>query len=166
MGVEPFLICSSVLAVVAQRLLRKICNYCKESYSPEKWLMNKFRSYLNKAAVDEFVRGRGCRECNHTGYLGRTSIFEMLSVSQKIKSLIGNKASEGTILSQAVKEGMRTLAHAGIEKVAAGITTLEEVATVADVEETTEDISIFDLIQAKYMDVGGRAVSAVASQEC
>lgn len=155
-GLEPYLIASSMNLIVSQRLVRAVCPDCRGSYVPEKWLLDKFRSCLDEANIKKFVKGKGCRNCQHTGYLGRTSIFEMLDVNQKVKSLIANRASQATIFSQAVTDGMKTLAQAGIEKVAAGITTLEEVSTVADVSRSNEDISIFDLMQAQHLDAGSR----------
>jgi type IV pilus assembly protein PilB len=153
-GLEPYLIASSVHLIVSQRLVRMVCPKCKVVYSPSKWLKDKFKMYLEEMFIDEYVKGKGCRDCGFTGYQGRTSLFEMLRVNQKIKTLIANKASESVIFKQALKNGMKTLAESGLEKVAAGLTTLEEVAAVADVVEVEEDISIFDLIQEKYLTAG------------
>jgi type II secretory ATPase GspE/PulE/Tfp pilus assembly ATPase PilB-like protein len=121
MGVEPYLVASSVESFIAQRLVRLICQDCKEEYA-----VPHSQSMELKAAY----RGLGCEACNSTGYKGRTVVYEMLLVSEKIKGLIQRKASSDEINKQAVLEGMKTLYQCGIDKVAKGITTFEEVLRV------------------------------------
>lgn len=134
-GLEPYLISSSIILFVAQRLVRVICPHCKEEYTPEKKILNKFANYLRHIHVRKFYKGKGCPQCNHSGFFGRVSIFEMLRVDEKIKALIFNRASEDVILKESVSNGMRTLVQSGVLKVAAGITTLDEIAKVTDVLE-------------------------------
>ncbi len=131
MGIDPFLITSSVEAFMAQRLVRKICEQCKE-----KVRVSKVELGMDIDGVGdelEIFRGRGCRECNNTGYKGRTGIYEILLVSDEIKRLITQKASSDVIRECAVKLGMKTVRQSGWEKVLAGITTPEEVIRVTQV---------------------------------
>ena len=126
MGVEPFLLNSSLNAVIAQRLCRKICENCKEERPVPSEILQAVRNEMKlKKAV--FYKGRGCPICNQTGYKGRIGIFEVLGVSEAIKKLIGQRASADAIQKQAIKEGMLTLKQDGILKALDGITTIEEV---------------------------------------
>jgi type IV pilus assembly protein PilB len=134
-GLEPYLISSSIILFVAQRLVRVICPHCKETYTPDKKILAKFKNYLKHIHVSKFYKGKGCAQCNHTGFFGRVSIFEMLKVDERIKALIFNRASEDVILKESVGNGMRTLVQSGVMKVASGITTLDEIAKVTDVLE-------------------------------
>ncbi len=143
-GLEPYLISSSVSVLVAQRLVRSICPNCKEQYTPDVDLLKKFRSYLRESHTPKFYKGHGCEHCNFSGFYGRTSIFEIIRVDDKIKELIFNKASESVILKQAINSGMRTLVESGVMKVLAGMTTLDEVAKVSEVIE--EKVEVSDLL--------------------
>lgn len=117
-GVEPFLIASSVVAFIAQRLVRVLCKKCKEKYEP-------------KNSKDKTLyRARGCEACNNTGYMGRTGIYEILLVNEEIEKLILKKASASEIKEKAQKLGMKNLRDDGWEKVIAGVTTPEEVMRV------------------------------------
>jgi len=139
-GLEPYLIASSTLLFVAQRLVRMICpNCCEVDHSPDPKLLAKFRGYLKNIEVPKFYAGAGCDQCGFSGFFGRTSIFEILKVDDTMKELIVNRASETTIIKEAVRNGMKTLATAGVLKVAAGVTTLKEVDTVTDVIEEGVD---------------------------
>ena len=133
-GVEPYLIASSVEVFIAQRLVRLICKECKESYQLPEEVYRQFSSGGAKAgeprAKQTVYRGRGCKACNNTGYLGRTGIYEILLVSEEIKKLITQKVSSDIIKNKAVELGMRTLKQDGWEKVLAGLTTPEEVLRV------------------------------------
>jgi len=127
MGVEPFMIASSLLLVESQRLVRKICSNCKEQYKPEE---NMLREFLGgKADIAGFTafRGRGCSECRNTGYKGRIGLAEILPVSPAVRDLILERAPTFKIEAQAVEEGMATLRMDGILKVRSGITTIEEI---------------------------------------
>jgi type IV pilus assembly protein PilB len=139
-GLEPYLIASSTLMFVAQRLVRLICpNCCEVDHSPDPKLLAKFRSYLKSIDVPRFYVGVGCEQCSFSGFYGRTSLFEILRVDETIKELIVNRASETVIMKEAVKNGMKTLATAGVLKVAAGVTTLKEVEKVVDIIEEGAD---------------------------
>lgn len=134
-GVEPYLMSSSLIFIVAQRLVKCICKDCREEYVPDKKLTDRFRVYIDSLHIDRFSRGKGCRHCDYSGYFGRTAIFELLKISDEIKSIINGKFSEGEILNAGLREGLLLLVEAGIKKVAEGITTLEEVARVAEILE-------------------------------
>ena len=125
MGIEPFLIASSVLMTCAQRLVRRVCTNCREDFEPEPEMFEKLGLQPEKNAV--FYRGSGCDRCKGRGYLGRTAIIEALPVSEPVRRLIIKRASAAVIKNQAVNEGMKTLRMAGIDKAIEGVTTLEEV---------------------------------------
>jgi type IV pilus assembly protein PilB len=125
MGIEPFLISSSILMACAQRLVRRICTNCKEDFVPEPELIEKLGQTDNKNTV--FYHGTGCDRCKGRGYLGRAALIEALPVSEAVRRLIIKRASAAVIKNQAVTEGMKTLRMVGIEKALEGITTLEEV---------------------------------------
>ncbi|MCX7919182.1 MAG: GspE/PulE family protein [bacterium] len=123
-GVEPYLISGSLLAVMAQRLVRCICQHCKEPHTPKKELLEEFNLPLNTPLFS----GKGCELCKYTGYSGRTGIFELLIIDDMIREMIDRKESAVIIRSTAIKNGMQTLAEDGIIKAKRGTTTLEEVA--------------------------------------
>lgn len=134
MGVEPFLIASSMNIAMAQRLCREICPKCKEKVKDDKILVDEVKKelgnlYPSKAVA--FYKGKGCSECNNTGYTGRIGIFEVLKVSEKIGQMILSHASAGEIEKQAVSEGMIRMKQDGYFKVINGLTTVEEVLRVA-----------------------------------
>lgn len=131
MGVEPYLISSSVNAFLAQRLVRKICPHCITSYKPSAQELS--RSGISKTALSKgnLFKGKGCDRCLNTGYSGRLGIFELMPVTDNIRKLIMSGADATTIKEQAVDEGMRTLLQDGIDKVIKGLTTLEEVLRVS-----------------------------------
>lgn len=137
MGAEPFLVASSLNAVVAQRVVRRICTSCKGSFTPPPELVTDIKNVLGKLypkKEDEqliLYRGKGCDECNNTGYLGRIGIFEVLPVSEKIGRLILERASSADIERQSVEEGMITMKQDGYSKAVEGTTTIEEVLRVA-----------------------------------
>ncbi|MDD4879591.1 MAG: GspE/PulE family protein, partial [Candidatus Omnitrophica bacterium] len=133
MGVEPFLVSSSVSAVIAQRLVRVICKDCRENYVPSAKLLEEVG--LSSSKQVKFYRGRGCDKCLHTGYKGRIGIFELMLPDDAIRALTVAKASSTEIRKAATKSGMKTMQEDGIEKVRAGITTLEEVMRVTQQEE-------------------------------
>lgn len=127
MDVEPFLITSAVVGVVAQRLIRIICLDCKEPYKPDPAIIQELGYNPKDVENITFFHGRGCSECNYTGYRGRTGIFELLTLSEDIKELVLRRESSSVIFRQARKDGMRTMREDGWEKVLQGITTVEEV---------------------------------------
>ncbi|OGX04624.1 MAG: type II secretion system protein GspE [Omnitrophica bacterium RIFCSPLOWO2_12_FULL_50_11] len=133
MGVEPFLVSSTVMGVIAQRLVRRICEQCRESFKPDRDVIEKVQGVGQEAGGDGTVawyRGRGCLSCKKSGYRGRIGIFEFLVPDDELRSLILKKASSSQIEEQAVRDGMKTLRRDGLEKVASGITTIEELLRV------------------------------------
>jgi type IV pilus assembly protein PilB len=130
MGVEPYLIDSALICALSQRLVRKICPYCKESYSIKEDLINTLKLNLDKIKKAEFFRGKGCSHCFNMGYLGRIAIAETLVLTPKIRELILNRAQEHLIKEEARKEGMQTLREAGLEMALKGVTTLDEILKV------------------------------------
>src|SRR6266436_3620371 len=129
MGIEPFLISSSILMTCAQRLVRKVCTNCREEFMPEPEIFTRLG--VEPKAETVFYRGSGCDRCKGRGYLGRLAIIEALTVTEAIRRLIMKRASAAVIKNQAVTEGMKTLRMAGIDKALEGQTTLEEVLRVA-----------------------------------
>jgi len=131
MGIEPYLISSSVVAVMAQRLLRVICPECKKPYTPDEKVISLLRENEETSATkSRLYKGHGCENCLETGYLGRTGISELLVVNDEIKELIGQRRGSHVIKKAAVDKGMRTLREDGLRKALAGETTLEEVYRV------------------------------------
>lgn len=128
MNVEPFLITSTLEAVVGQRLVRTICPNCKFSYVPTDEELADFGTSRKETEGIIFFKGEGCDECNHTGYKGRIGIFELLIVTEEIKELILEKATTDQIHELAIKQGMQTMRQDGWMKICLGITTFEEVA--------------------------------------
>jgi type IV pilus assembly protein PilB len=134
MGVEPFLIGAAVSAVVAQRLARKLCTHCCEMYTPSVDELMKARVSREVAAASDgmvFYRKKGCPRCNQTGYKGRIGVYQLLTMSEQLESLAVTKASREDIERAAIGEGMRTLWDDGLAKVAAGLTSIEELARVS-----------------------------------
>lgn len=132
MGIEPFLIASSVASAIAQRLLRTICPRCKTTYSPSKEMLTKIN--LESGKDHKFYHGKGCKTCRNTGYLGRSGIYEILVVDDKIKDLILSNASSTEIRQVAIKAGMQTLREDGMQKVFEGKTTIDEVLRVTQLD--------------------------------
>ena len=139
-GLEPYLIASSLILIVAQRLVKLICPHCRMEYTPSKNIIDKCKMYIEKFDIKKFYKGKGCEQCHFTGFLDRTGVFEILNFNEKIRELVVQKASEDLILKEARKNGLNLLVNSGMEKVARGITTLEEVASFAYlVEEPITD---------------------------
>jgi type IV pilus assembly protein PilB len=133
MGVEPFLTGSAVSAVLAQRLARKLCTHCCEMYTPTTDEMIKARVSPEVAAAADgvvFYRKKGCPRCGQTGYKGRIGVYQLLVMSETLETLAAQKASREELERAAIEEGMRTLWDDGLSKVAAGLTSLEELARV------------------------------------
>jgi type IV pilus assembly protein PilB len=125
MGIEPFLISSSILMTCAQRLVRRICTNCKEQFVPEPETLAQLG--LADAKETNFYHGTGCDRCKSRGYMGRAALIEALPISESIRRLIIKRASAAIIKNQAVSEGMKSLRMVGVEKALEGVTTLEEV---------------------------------------
>ncbi len=128
MGVEPFLIASSVIMTAAQRLCRKICPHCKEKYEIPKSVLERVGKDIEELAKKKaFYRSKGCRRCNNTGYLGRMGTLETFMVDDTIRDMILQRKSVDEIKRYAVSKGMKTLRENALKKFAQGLTTLEEV---------------------------------------
>jgi len=135
MGVEPYLMNSSLICVAAQRLVRKICLFCKEEYTIKKEIIDTLKLNIENTKKPVFFRGKGCPHCFNTGYAGRIGIAEILLLTEAIRELILARAQEHIIKQQARKEGMRTLREDGLEATLKGLTTLEEVLRVTAPDE-------------------------------
>jgi general secretion pathway protein E len=133
MGVEDYLLASSLLGVLAQRLVRKVCSRCRRPAEMAVEVMREITGGVSGGPV-EIVEGAGCEECANTGYRGRSGIYEFLPVSDAIRQLILKRSSADVIKEAAVKQGMRTLREDGWKKVREGITTVSEVVRVTQVE--------------------------------
>jgi len=127
MPVEPFLLCATLDAVVAQRLIRTICVKCKREYEPTEDMLEQLHLAPQQVQGRTFYYGSGCPECNNTGYRGRTAIFEIMMISDRMRELIMEKSSTQAMRDLAREEGMRTLREAGLLKIYDGISTIEEV---------------------------------------
>jgi len=131
MGVEGYLLASTVNAVVAQRLLRKICTSCISEYTPDEKMLEPFLKEFGINLKDQkFYKGAGCSECHKSGYSGRVGIYEVMEVSDNIRKMIIQKTSLDDLEKVAVKEGMVTMLQDGINKVSSGLTTIDEVIRV------------------------------------
>ena len=131
MGVPPYLVASSLMAVLAQRLVRVICTKCRQPYTPSKTLLESAGITPAQAAQATFYRGKGCGNCQKSGFRGRIGIYELMVMTPKIRALAFNSSPSQTIRKEAVNGGMDTLYNDGIRKVLNGVTVLEEVFRVA-----------------------------------
>jgi general secretion pathway protein E len=147
MGVEPFLVSSSIVAVLAQRLVRRLCDHCKKPHHPSMeelrglGLGDNAMTTLRQAMARGMTiyQAHGCKECLDKGYRGRSGIYELLSVDEEIRALVSTNANAGTVRARAIENGMRTLRDDGIRKVLDGVTSIDEVARV-----TQEDVIELD----------------------
>jgi type IV pilus assembly protein PilB len=130
MGLEPYIIGSALVGVIAQRLVRRLCPQCRRQYTPEAETLRALN--LTEADAGQFVfyRAVGCEDCNHTGYRGRIAIYEVMRVSDKVRRLIAQKGNEDIIREAAASAGMISLGEDGLAKVKAGVTTAEELLRV------------------------------------
>jgi general secretion pathway protein E len=135
MGIEPFLAASSLVAIVAQRLVRILCPACRQPYQPPAEELAKLGVRANPGKVVTAFRTGGCGECLSTGYRGRTGIYEILVLDDELRALVLAKSDANSIKARAVQHGMRTLREDGAQKVLSGVTTTEEVLRV-----TSEDL--------------------------
>jgi type IV pilus assembly protein PilB len=126
-GVEPFLIAATLEGVVAQRLVRRICSECKTMYEPGIDILRELDLSPDQVAGKEFAYGKGCKNCNGTGYRGRTALFEIMIISNTIRNLVMDRAPNSQIRQVAREEGMRTLRESGLLSIYEGVTTVEEV---------------------------------------
>ena len=140
MGVEPFLVSSTIIGVLAQRLVRQICSSCKEPYEPHPEQLRELGLGTSQANAT-FYRGRGCPACRETGYRGRLGLHELLIMGDSIKDVILKSSDANEIKRVALRHGLITLRMDGIQKIRAGLTTLEEVLSI-----TVEDQAIENLL--------------------
>jgi type II secretory ATPase GspE/PulE/Tfp pilus assembly ATPase PilB-like protein len=140
MGIEPFLIASSVEAVQAQRLVRTICEHCKTEQNVDHDYLRKIGFPEADIGTAKIWHGAGCEECRQQGYQGRKGIYELLIVTEALRPLIMNRAPATTIAQLAIANGMRTLRTDGWKKVREGTTTIEEVLRVTQMEEHLESL--------------------------
>ena len=129
-GVKPFLVASSLRGIMAQRLVRKICNKCSETYKPSEREMRQLGALAGQVQDVELTRGKGCQNCAYSGYSGRIGIFEIFLITEEVQHLIYEQVNASQLRSKARELGMRTLREDGLRKVIAGQTTLEEVFRV------------------------------------
>jgi general secretion pathway protein E/type IV pilus assembly protein PilB len=130
MGVKPFLVASAVRAIMAQRLIRKVCVKCRQSYTPSEQEMKTLKLNPDEMKNATIVRGVGCNECSRTGYRGRMGIYEIFQITDDVRRLIYEKVPSNVIRTRARELGMRTLREDGVRKIMAGITTPEEVISI------------------------------------
>jgi len=135
LGLEPFLVTATLEAIVAQRLVRKICSHCKESYTPTEAQLMDLQLTPEDVEGREFHRGKGCPHCNHQGYRGRVALYEIMVMDDEIRELIMQHASTNVLRNEARKRGMRSLRQAGLLAIYDGTSTIEEVVKETITEE-------------------------------
>jgi len=129
-GVEPFLISSTVIAVIAQRLVRILCKECREAYAPDEETIIRLGLSAASHPLPVIYRARGCSKCFNSGYRGRLGIYEILLLNESLQNMILKTHDSHQIMTKAIQNGMRTLYQDGIQKVLSGVTTIEEVLRV------------------------------------
>ena len=137
LGLEPFMVASSLIGVVSMRLVRTLCPRCLETYEADATSLSRLGSPTNEAGTVTLSRGRGCPHCHSTGYQGRTGIFEMLEVNDAMRGLVARNVPDTALRSAAIENGMRSIGEDGLRNVLAGRTTLEEVTRVIYLAEQT-----------------------------
>jgi type II secretory ATPase GspE/PulE/Tfp pilus assembly ATPase PilB-like protein len=137
MGIEPFLLSSTLELIVAQRLVRKICDKCRYSYKASLAKISKDFPNVEIFFKDgeTLYKGKGCPNCSNTGFKGRTAIFELIEISREIEDIILKRPSAGQIWEIAKKQGSKPLFADGLEKVKTGVTTIEELLRIAEVPD-------------------------------
>ena len=127
MGIEPFLVSASLVGLLAQRLVRRVCKECKVEYTPDTDVLRRLGMDASEVRGQSLYRGVGCEKCGGSGYNGRYAIHELLTVDDTIEAAIVKEASSFELRDLAIKNGMKTLREDGVHKAFQGITTLEEV---------------------------------------
>lgn len=135
MGIEPFLIASSIVMAMAQRLVRKLCEFCKKEYRPEADILRSLGLSKKESDAITFYKPVGCAECNMTGYKGRIAIFELMRMTNSIAKLTMERADTARITRQAIADGMTSLVSDGMRKIRLGLTTIEEVLSAAAIDQ-------------------------------
>lgn len=138
MGIEPFLIASSVEGLIAQRLVRVLCTHCKEDYEPNEETIRRLESQRLDITGAKFMRPVGCEKCRFTGFRGRTAIYEIVKITENLKALIVDRKPANILKKQALKDGLRTIREDGFIKVKQGMTTIDEVMRVTMEDEFNE----------------------------
>lgn len=133
LNIEPFLLTNTLKAVMAQRLVRRICSHCKEKYVPAKSMLSMF-DFVKKSDLEStvFYRGKGCEQCHNTGYYGRVALFELMTLDDRLNELIAKGNSKVELKKQADESGMKTLREDGFNKIREGLTTADEVIRVVE----------------------------------
>ena len=126
LGIEPYVIASSLVGIIAQRMIRRICPHCHDIFIPDDKELAAYKKEMGRDSIT-FYNGTGCNFCNMTGYLGRLGVFEVLVISETVRDMIVNRATAGDLRATALSEGMVTMRHDGMTKVKEGITTSAEV---------------------------------------
>ncbi len=134
LGVEPFLITATLEGIVAQRLVRKICESCKTAYQPTEFQLRELDLTPDDVKGKQFYYGRGCNKCNKTGYRGRTAIFELMTFNDRLRELIMNRASTNVLRTAAQKGGMKLLRDSGLASLYNGVTTIDEIVKETSTE--------------------------------
>ncbi len=137
MGVEPFLVASAFEGIIAQRLVRRICQHCKEEDKPSAPLLEEVKRTFPDRKEFKFWKGKGCPACKYTGYKGRVAIFEIMMMTEEIRSLVTRNSPTGILRQQAVNEGLTTLRMDGWSKVLDGVTSIREVLAIARLGDLT-----------------------------
>ncbi|HRK02603.1 MAG TPA: type II secretion system ATPase GspE [Oligoflexia bacterium] len=135
MGIEPFLIASSILGVVAQRLIRRVCTKCRQEYTPTDFELQELGITRENAKGGHFYKPVGCPNCAGSGYAGRTVVHELLLIDDEVRQLIVKASDSAAIKKKAIEQGMRTLREDGVQKVMQGITTIEELLRAIQADE-------------------------------
>jgi type IV pilus assembly protein PilB len=137
LGLQPFLITATLEGIVAQRLVRKICTQCKTEYEPTEEMLMELDLRPEEVGDKTFYYGKGCNNCNRTGYRGRTGLYEIMTFNDELRDLVMNHASTAVLREAARREGMKTLRENGLKAIFDGITTLDEVSreTIAAEED-------------------------------
>ena len=130
MGIQPYLIASCVIGVLAQRLVRKICPRCKEQYEPSEQELEGLRIKPEQAQRIRFHRGRGCEQCRNSGHYGRIGLYEMMAMTNEVRDGIVQEVNSAELRRAAIGSGMKTLRFDGLSKVNAGMTSASEVIRV------------------------------------
>lgn len=140
LDIQPYLIASSLNGVIAQRLVRVICQHCKEQYTPSQDDLLSIRIRETEKPPFDFYRGKGCEHCKNTGYMGRTGIYEVFPITIRIREMVASRASEPQIKQAAIAEGMSTLGEDALEKIRMGVTTIDELRRVVYMEGESTSI--------------------------
>jgi len=140
LGIEPYLVASSVVGVIAQRLVRRVCPSCSQAHIPEASELARLGLELDPDLIKGMRIGKGCSDCRHTGYRGREGIFEMMRNTDSIRLLIQDRANASQIKSEAIRQGMHTLREEGIQKVLKGRSTVDEIVRVTMRSTSSSDI--------------------------